>query len=706
MSTTTRGRLGWAVLAVVVLLAAGGAAEAPRGWLLGLPSLPVACVLLLAASGLMAWAPHRGHVGLGLLAVLGLVLLGAPLPGVRALTGGPLFALALAALWLAMTGVETRLRRWFLPIVGLAYVLAAAQVQRQVGPEGDEPHYLMVADSLLRDHDLALDQDYADGRYRAFHPQLLAPHYRVRGKNGEIYSLHALGLSLLILPAYAAGGYRAASFFMAGIGVVLAGEIRRLLRGVLENDGTAEATAFVLVLSPPLLSYSGLVFTEIPAALGVAVVLHRGRRPADLTAWGALGLGAVIALLPWLNVRYAALSLLLVLYVLAGRPGRMRSIAVLGPLAISALGLMAYHFALYGFFDPRRVYGRRPELSLLTLPEGLPGLLLDQEFGLLVYAPVFALVLAGGLGLWRKDRRLAVTALALCLAIGLTASTWPMWRGGFNPPARFLVPLVPALALGVGAALLRGVSPSAALLVGWGLWLGVAGAAEPRLVHRDRDGTAPLLRAVSGAEEWTRLLPGFVLEDPQRRRLAAAWAVALCVAALWWGRPSPRGLAGATVGLLAAAGTASMLSRTSTGGRDAVRVIGRPALAVPGLSFQTQAPGRWPASALAWGPLYEPHRFPAGAALGERLALPAGRFRLEVTAEVLDEQAELPRLRLRGPTCGPLPATLFNRVPPGLAVEFELKAPERDITPVLEGGGAFVLKSLELRVQPSDRGPV
>ena len=50
-------------------------------------------------------------------------------------------------------------------------------------------------------------------------------------------------------------------------------------------------------------------------------------------------------------------------------------VAVLVPCAVSALGLLAYHQALYGFWDPRRVYGRRPEFALSSLPEGLPGLL-------------------------------------------------------------------------------------------------------------------------------------------------------------------------------------------------------------------------------------------------------------------------------------------------------------------------------------------
>ena len=59
----------------------------------------------------------------------------------------------------------------------------------------------MVAESLLRDGDVSLDRDYAEGRYTLFHDAPLAPHFRTRGKGGVIYSLHAVGLSVLILPA-------------------------------------------------------------------------------------------------------------------------------------------------------------------------------------------------------------------------------------------------------------------------------------------------------------------------------------------------------------------------------------------------------------------------------------------------------------------------------------------------------------------------
>ena len=134
-----------------------------------------------------------------------------------------------------------------------------------------------------------------------------------------------------------------------------------------------------------------------------------------------------------------------------------------------------------------------------------------------------------------RDRtRQAWAALALAAVVLGTAGSWHMWRGGFNPPARFLVPLLPVFALGLAAAFRHGTGAAAAMLAGWSLWAGALGALDPSLVHRDRDGTAPFFRAWSGAEEWTRLLPGYVLPETagDRMALTLVWASALGLAAL------------------------------------------------------------------------------------------------------------------------------------------------------------------------------
>jgi hypothetical protein len=461
----------------------------------------------------------------------------------------------------------------------------------------------------------------------------------------------------------------------------------------------------VAALSPPLVHYAGLVFTEVPAALLVSFGLRRGR-DAALGRGGALAVGVAAAALPWLNVRYAPLAALVLAHALWRHPRRRIALAALAPAVASGVGLLVYHQALYGFWDPRRVYGRRPELALSNLAEGLPGLLLDQEFGLLVYAPVLALALPGLAFLWRRDRRLAITAVAAIVVVLLTAGTWPMWRGGFNPPGRFLVPITPLLAVALAMVWdRRGLTAGASLLLGWTLWTGLAGGWEPRLVHRDRDGTAPLFRQLSGAREWTGLLPAYVLADPDRHRLAAVWAVALLAALPWRTRAATAGrVAAAGLGFVLAGQAAATVSRARTDDRDAVRLVGRQAVAVPGWRAGP-AVGEWAMDTLGWGPLYEPHRFPGGAEVGRRLPLAAGRYRLVLIGEALGTAA--PTVVVAPDRPGATPRLSAAR--PGASgweAEVEVRPGDRAVSLSVRGGSAILLKGLRLSVQPPVPGPV
>jgi hypothetical protein len=703
---TLAGALG---LALTALLSVSGAAARPGSLWLGLPGGGAAAAVLAGVLSLALWSRTRPRLGVcaGLLVLVGLLASGVPFAGVRALSGPPLAALALAGLALLAGRSGLRLPRGaFLPLAFGVLVVVAGRTHVRVGPEGDEPHYLMVAESLLRDGDLSLERDYAEGRYRAFHDAPLAPHYRLRGREGAIYSLHAVGLSVLVLPAWALAGHAGVTVFMALLAALLAREVREWARQITGRPGLAEAAGWAAALSPPIVHYVGLVFTEVPAALALSLGLRHGRR-AGLGAPGALIVGASAAALPWLNVRYAPLAVLVVAHALWHRPRRRALVAALLPVAASAAGLLVYHQALYGFWDPRRVYGRRPEFALATLVEGLPGLLLDQEFGLLVYAPVLALALPGFVFLWRRDRRLAATAGVAVIVVVLTAGTWHMWRGGFNPPGRFLVPLAPLLWLMVVAVWeRRGLTAGASLLLGWTLWTGLAGAMEPQLVHRDRDGTAPFFRALSGAREWTGLLPGYVLADPGRHSLAAVWALALVAALPWRARKATAGrVAAASLGLVVAGQGAAAVSRSHTDDRDAVRLVGRRAVAVPSLQVEIAASAEWPLDALGLGPVYEPHRHPAGAEVGRRLPLPPGCYRLSVSGELLGQAA--PTLVVAPDRPGAPERRWPGRAAPG-GWEADLEVPPGSPAVGLRmtGGGAMLLTGSRARLQPRGRGPV
>ena len=704
------GPYGAAALLMLVLLALGGAALRPGGVWLGLPSPTGALAACLGLGVLLLWRPSRDALssGVGWASPAVLLVAGVPLAAVRALSGPVLLVFVAAALVVALAALGRRSPQiLFLPLVFLLFVCAGARSSVRVGPQGDEPHYLMVADSLLRDHDVSLERDYAEGRYASFHDAPLQPHHRgVRGRHGEVYSLHAVGLSVLILPAWALAGYPGVTVFLALVAALLVNELRGWVAELTGREGLAQAAAWTCALSPPLLHYAGLVFTEVPAALALSYGLRRGHRQ-QLGLADAIGVGLAAAALPWLNVRYAPLSLLVVAHAAWRRRDPPRLAALLAPLVTSAVGVGLYHHALYGFWDPRRVYGTRPEFSFATLGVGLPGLLLDQEFGLLVYAPVLALALPGIVELWRRERRLAVTAAVVVAVVVLTAGSWHMWRGGFNPPGRFLVPIVPLLFVGVALVWDRcGLTAGAALLVGWGLWTGLGGALEPGLVHRDRDGSAPFFRAFSGAHEWTGMLPRYVLEEPDRSRLAAVWALALLAAIPWRARRVTAGrTAIAALGLLAFAEAGALLGRDEAEERDAVRVIGRAALAAPGWSLVRSAAGEWSPLALGWGPLYEPHRHPEGVPLGRRLTLPPGRYRLDLQCEALAGALDSVRLEWSADRPGAVwrPMRLEPN-PRGWAGVFETTGGDLNLR--LREGPPFLLQRLRLSAQPSGPGPV
>jgi hypothetical protein len=257
----------------------------------------------------------------------------------------------------------------------------------------------------------------------------------------------------------------------------------------------------------------------------------------------------------------------------------------------------------------------------------------------------------------------------------------------------------------VGTVLPRGLTAPAALLAGWSLFAGLGGALEPRLVHRDRDGTAPFFREMSGAEEWTRLLPGYVLPETARDRepLTAVWGIVLLVAVLPRRRTREGGpqdgagrLALATAGMLAAAGVASVASHGQTGGRDAVRVVGRAALEVPGWRATAHAPARWGTEVLGWGPLYEPHRHPAGAVIGERLPLPPARYRLRLRGESFGEPPPVVTVQA-SPALEPVYGSSLLPGEDGLLGEIVVPPRQWETTLRLEGGGAIRVDGIELR---------
>jgi hypothetical protein len=372
----------------------------------------------------------------------------------------------------------------FLFVLAIVFPLTLATHSTYAG-SGDEPHYLVIAHSIAFDHDFDLSNNYganepliADGTLQ---PELHA----LPGVHNVLRPAHDVGMPMLLSPVIRiaapvadwvarvtpaavmtrlrltpSGLYRhLLEVVMAFIGGMLA----VLLFDSLILSGTAPGAAFwyatLLALSPPLLIYSILFFTEIVTAflcLAAFRIVALEDKPHTRT-WLLAGLATGFLLL--VHVRniglVAGLSLIAVTRLTRERDWSGLA-AFGGPVAFILSVRTALNFEFWGTYvtTPQARSGGWGGWSDLagTAVVRLSGLLVDQEFGLLPYGPIFIIAIAG-IAFWPDNRaasrRIAVVAGAYLIAVLLSVTNAHGWTGGWSPPARFMMPIVPLLALGL-----------------------------------------------------------------------------------------------------------------------------------------------------------------------------------------------------------------------------------------------------------------
>jgi hypothetical protein len=417
------------------------------------------------------------------------------------------------------------------------------------GPQGDEPHYLVMTQSLLRDADLDLTNQFRERQYAEFFAGALEPHASPASPPGSIRSIHAPGLPALLLPAFAAFGYPGARALVSALAALTAVLAQRLVRESLGSRGLALGAWAVLTFTPPLPLFALAIYPEVPAALATVLFLLAARRSPS-HGWLAATTVAAAALI-WIHPKFlplAALGLLLTLLRPCGRGARVGAAAAF----LASLGLLLLFFErLYGAASLSAAYGPgfAGDVTLRHAPRGLLGLLVDRQFGLLPVAPLWSLAIPGAAGLFARRTGDGLRVSLLAAASVLVGASFSMWWGGSCPPARFVVPALPALALCLAVAIERRRELSAALF-GVGLAVLALAAAAPRALHNRADGESALLRHLAPALDLDSSLPSYVVASGSGPLLTATAAGA---AALLW-LLGGRGLLAGAIGYAAIAG--------------------------------------------------------------------------------------------------------------------------------------------------------
>jgi hypothetical protein len=340
---------------------------------------------------------------------------------------------------------------------------------------GDEPHYLLAAESIVEDGNVDVNDEYAGRAYEDFYPYELDKHGEET--QGQLNEPHGIGFPMLIAPAFALGGAQGVELFLAAIAALaLALAYRLALRVV--PDPWAIGAALAAGLSPPFLAYGTAVYPELTAGAALAgAALFALRLDARPSLGDAFGCFALLGLLPWLGTKFVPAGLVIG-YLGARALWRVRR----RTLAIGAVELSLFSVALYVGINEALYGGPTPYAADVTgetatdasFPGGylerayrLVALFIDREYGLLRWAPVFVLAFAGLWLLWRSRRDRLARAVPAVRDIELTAGLCATALGAQLVVAAFLAPTMFGFWFPT-RHLVAGV-PLAIPLVAWGL---------------------------------------------------------------------------------------------------------------------------------------------------------------------------------------------------------------------------------------------
>ena len=648
----------------------------PPWWLLVAFVVTLGTVAVAAAR-----ARHDADIVLPLCALGGLAVPYLPylpdhVPMVRAAAGPARYLLWFVVGWLIVArgigGRRFRLRLSLSPsVVFLAGAIVFGTVAWRLSdtplfPGGDEPHYLVITQSLLHDGDLNIENNHEREEYRAYFDRSLKPDYLARGIDGEIYSIHPVGLPLLAMPAFAVAGYPGVVAMLVLMAALAAAVLWQGARDMTGSVGAATFAWAAVALTIPYLFNSFTVYPEIPAALAVIVAI--AWRINTATVWAMLVRGAAIGALPWLSTKYAPMTIAITTVALLRTGWNLRAMAaLLVPIAVALAGWFAFFFWIWGTVSPSAPYGSSEPMTLQYLARGAPGLLFDQEYGVVAQAPILLVALVGFARMLRSDGAAARRALELMFILGallVTVGGFHVWWGGSASPGRPVASGVLLLGLPIASFFAStSARPSARagchflLASSLAMACALAVAQDGALLHNDRDGSAAFLEWASPSFPLWPALPSFVagsLVGAVERTLA--WLALAAVIAWLIHLRQPRGFGAAalatlfltfigTVGLVSLATTATPIPAALTPeGRSRVPMLDRfdsrrrpTAILYDPFSLITGADALSRVTLIA-RPGLRTARQPLELLWNARFALPAGEYRLQLTR--------------RGPTAG------------------------------------------------------
>jgi hypothetical protein len=388
---------------------------------------------------------------------------------------------ARAPLLPAVSRLSTRKKLGLLFLASLvAFNLGAAiMLGEGAGFSGDEPHYLLMTHSLLRDGDLDLANNYRNKDYNAYMAKTVTiPQLHVVGgrKPGSAYSFHSPGTAFVMIPFFAAGSLlgKTGLILMLKFGMSLFGALFALQVFLCARDAWKdERLAFILwalvALATPVYFYAVHIYPELIVGALAFLVFRLFRAPDRLTGRRLVLCGFLVSTFIWFHaLKYIFLAGPLGVYCLwvlrrKRSKGRDFVLFLVFPVAVT-IAYFIFQKAIYGSYSLSAVSWKGSLGAGETLAyakdlltgisfrfrwETLAGYFFDQKDGLFFYAPIYAFAFLGFVDMARR-KAAELPALLFVTAPYVLVSAFLTQRTGYAPQARPLVAVVWAMVIGIG----------------------------------------------------------------------------------------------------------------------------------------------------------------------------------------------------------------------------------------------------------------
>jgi hypothetical protein len=327
-------------------------------------------------------------------------------------------------------------------------------------PLGDQVFYLLAADRLTHG---SLDATIDPVRFKelvSIAPQPSDVPMHVANTPVGPRQIQGYLLSALIAPGWIVAGQLGATLVIAVLAAWAATQMWLLLGETVPDQRVARVTWALFALLAPFTTLAAHIY---PNALAAALVTT-GYRYAFTARHRRYALaGAILGATAFLNPRDGLVLLTLAPFVLA----HGRVIFARFAVAAGAVVLVAALTSLvtYGIPLPYAGYlvwlvapsaGLPPESTFtFYFWVGLPAMLFDRVFGLAAFAPWLFIAAVGVARALRADRaRLLPAAVTIAASLALL-SLFRYWEGGYAPPGRYLLDVLPLAAPFVAHGLAR-----------------------------------------------------------------------------------------------------------------------------------------------------------------------------------------------------------------------------------------------------------